>query len=76
MEENLNELIKIDNATIGTFGTIQKPKPIKSKIIKPKPVFGTKEWADRSENCLDWSEAASEVKIRSRALLRRPQGYR
>jgi DNA repair photolyase len=53
MEENLNELIKTDNATIGTFGTIQKPKPIKSKIIKPKPVFGTKEWADRNENCLD-----------------------
>ena len=53
MEENLSELIKTDNATIGTFGTNQKPKPIKSKIIKPKPVFGTKEWADRSENCLN-----------------------
>jgi DNA repair photolyase len=53
MEENLNELIKTDNATIGTFGAIQKPKPIKSKIIKPKTVFGTREWADRSENCLN-----------------------
>lgn len=53
MEENLNELIKTDNATILTFGAIQNAKPIKSKIIKPKPVFGTKEWADRSENCLN-----------------------
>ena len=50
MEENLNELIKTDNATILNFGTIQKSKPIKSKIIKPKPVFGTKEWADRIRN--------------------------
>ena len=53
MEENLKKLIETDDATIGTFGTNQQPKPIKSKIIKPKPVFGTKEWANRSENCLD-----------------------
>ena len=53
MEENLNELIKIDNATVVTFGKNTQPKPIKSKFVKPKPVFGTKEWADRSENCLD-----------------------
>ena len=53
MEENLNELIKTDNATLGTFGKDKQPKAIKCKIVKPKPVFGTKEWADRNENCLD-----------------------
>jgi DNA repair photolyase len=42
-----------DTATLGTFGKDKQPKPIKSKIIKPKPVFGTKEWADRNENCLN-----------------------
>ena len=52
MEENLNELIKTDNATIGTFGKNTQPIPIKSKIIKPKPSFGTREWAPYSENCL------------------------
>jgi DNA repair photolyase len=53
MDENLNELIKTDNATILTFEKVKHPKPVKTKIIKPKPVFGTKEWADRIENCLD-----------------------
>jgi len=53
MEENLKKLIETDNATLGTFGKDKQPKPITSKIIKPKPVFGTKEWADRSENCLN-----------------------
>ena len=53
MEENLNELIKTDNATILTLKNVKQAKPIESKIIKPKPVSGTKEWADRNENCLD-----------------------
>jgi len=43
MEDNLNELIKADNATLGTFEKDKQPKPIKPKIIKPKPIFGTKE---------------------------------
>jgi hypothetical protein len=53
MEENLNELIKSGRDTFGTFRNFQQPKPIKSQIIKPKPLFGTKEWASRIENCLD-----------------------
>lgn len=53
MEENLNELIKTDNATILNFGKDKQPKPIESKIIKPKAVFGTREWAARTENCLN-----------------------
>ena len=49
MEENLNELIKTDNTS---FGSIQPSKPNKPQIIKPKPLFGTRQWAPYSENCL------------------------
>jgi hypothetical protein len=53
MEENLNELIKTNNTAILIFGGVKQPKSVSPKIIKPKPVFGTKEWANRNENCLD-----------------------
>lgn len=53
MEENLKELIKPDNATILTFEKVKRAKPIKPKIIEPKSAFGTREWADRNENCLN-----------------------
>lgn len=51
MEENLNELIKTNNATLGIFKKYNQAN--KPQTIKPKAVFGTKEWPDRSKNCLN-----------------------
>jgi hypothetical protein len=61
MEENLKELIKTDNVTILNFGKNARPKPIKSKIIKLKPIFRTKECTDRPENSLN--ECANALNI-------------
>jgi len=63
MEENLNELIKTDNAATLTFKKVKQPKRLKSKNIKPKPVFQTKEWADRNENCMDGCVNSSNLEI-------------
>ena len=49
MDENLNEMIKKYSPS---FRIVQPPKANKSEITKAKAVFGKKEWAPYSENCV------------------------